>query len=88
MAVSNRGKNKLADGPETVSEAEDDPHGDGDAIGGEESDGSSGEEDSASADVGLASRYQQALAGTSQNPTQPSDEDISFMRYLRSSQHQ
>ncbi|PCH03942.1 Hypothetical protein PENO1_001570 [Penicillium occitanis (nom. inval.)] len=88
MAVSNRGKNKLADGPETVSEAEDDPHGDGDAIGGDESDGFSGEEDSASADVGLASRYQQALADTSQNPSQPSDEDISFMRYLRSSQPQ
>lgn len=83
MAVSNQDKNKV-DEPETVSEAEEDPHGDDDLIGGDENDGLSGEEDSASAEVGLASRYKQALADTSQ----PSDEDISFMRYIRASQPQ
>lgn len=92
MAVSNKDRryNKLdaADGPETVSEAEEDPHGadDDDAIGGDESDGSSGEDDSASADVGLASRYKQALAEA--DAPQPSDQDLSFMRYLRASQPQ
>ncbi|KAH8697561.1 ATP binding protein [Talaromyces proteolyticus] len=72
--------------PETVSDAEEDPQGD-DAIGDSDSDGLSGESDSASAlgeDAGLTQRYQEALVDSSQ----PTDEDFSFMRYLRATNPQ
>jgi GTPase SAR1 family protein len=74
------------DEAETVSEAEDVELASGDTIGGSDSDDGSGGEESASAgdDSGLAQRYQQALADSSQNRT-PSEQDLSFMRYLRAS---
>jgi GPN-loop GTPase len=86
MAVSSQDRKKTKlDAPETVSEAEEsDPPTDDDSIGGDDDAGLSGEEGSASADVGLASRYKQALA----DGPQPSHEDLSFMRYLRASQPQ
>jgi GTPase SAR1 family protein len=92
MSVSQSGKASLHDHPaETVSEAEDevDP-GSRDAIGGEDSDDGFGDEATASArgdDAGLTERYKQALADASQTPV-PSQEELSFMRYLRSSGNQ
>ncbi|QKX55793.1 uncharacterized protein TRUGW13939_02891 [Talaromyces rugulosus] len=88
MAVSNK-KAPRRDAPETVSDAEEDPLDD-DAIGGNESDGLSGDSDSASAvgdDTGLSQRYQQAL-GESSESQQLTQEELSFMRYLRTSNPQ
>ncbi|KAL1964707.1 hypothetical protein VTN77DRAFT_6733 [Rasamsonia byssochlamydoides] len=74
------------DAAETVSEAEEVDLASRDAIGGSESDEVSGDEEIASAgdDSGLTQRYKQALADSSQNKT-PSEQDLSFMRYLRAS---
>ncbi|KAL2215797.1 putative ATP binding protein [Thermoascus aurantiacus ATCC 26904] len=72
------------DEAETVSEAEEEDLASRDAIGESESDDDSGDEEDASGaggNAGLEQRYKQALADSSQ----PSEQDLSFARYLRAS---
>ncbi|KAJ6021283.1 hypothetical protein N7540_006787 [Penicillium herquei] len=85
VSGSSRAQSKNADGPETVSEAEDEED---DIIKRGLADG---EDDSEEEYVGphdgddesLSQRYQQALSGSK---SAPSDADNSFARYLRASQ--
>lgn len=75
------------DEAETVSEAEEEDLAARDAIGGSDDEDDYGDEDDASGaggDAGLAQRYQQALADSGSQNT-PSDQDLSFARYLRAS---
>lgn len=88
MSVSgaSRGAPRDRDAAETVSEAEEVDQASRDTIGGSESDDASGDEEITSAgdDSGLTERYKQALADSTGHKT-PSEQDLSFMRYLRAS---